>query len=100
MPTWIPESLLLAEESRAREVREAAAEAKARVADKAMDAVAQDAVGKDSYPDDISKLRKIRESIRISPQVSADVVLSKMGFPSPGERGRAFSGKSVLDVGG
>lgn len=100
MPTWIPESLLLAEEFRARKAREAAEEARGRVADRAMDAVARNDAGKESYPDDVSKLPKIRESIRISPQVSADAVLSKMGFSSPGARKRAFFGKNVLDVGG
>ena len=53
-----------------------------------------------SYPDDESKLRKIRESIRISPQVSADTVLSKMGFSTADAREKAFFGKNVLDVGG
>lgn len=100
MPTWIPESLLLAEEDRARKAREAAAEtAKRRVADKVADTVSTGAE-KEAYPDDASKLRKIRESIRISPQVSADTVLSKMGFPTAESREKAFFAKNVLDVGG
>lgn len=100
MPTWIPESLLLAEEDRARKAREAASEAaKNRVADKVADTVAATAETQ-TYPDDVSKLGKIRESIRISPQVSADAFLSKMGFSSTEARGKAFSGKNVIDVGG
>ncbi|MFZ3231979.1 MAG: hypothetical protein WA194_00280 [Patescibacteria group bacterium] len=100
MPTWIPESLLLAEEDRARKAREAAAEtAKGRVADRAMGAIAASAETQ-TYPDDVSKLGKIRESIRISPQVSADAFLLKMGFSSAEAREKAFFAKNVLDVGG
>jgi len=100
LPTWIPESLLLAEEDRARKAREAAAEVtKGRVADAAMGAIAANAEVP-TYPDDVSKLPKIRESIRISPQVSSDTVLSKMGFPTAESRERAFFAKNVIDVGG
>ncbi|MFB0964804.1 MAG: hypothetical protein QMC36_03810 [Patescibacteria group bacterium] len=93
MPTWIPESLLLAEEERARRARESAGKVADRVST-VMEPVAK------TYPDEASKLAKIRESIRVSPQVSSDAVLSKMGFTSEESRKLAFSGKRVLDVGG
>lgn len=72
---------------------------KTRTADRASSIIGNADVSGEFLIND-SKLEIIRQSIRVSPQVDADTVLSKMGFSTAKTRKNAFFGKNVLDVGG
>lgn len=80
LPTWIPEGLLIAESLRA-----SAADKAASVLDGTTSPN-----GEKLSSDESEKLERIKNSIRVSPQVSAETVLAKMGFSSENAKKTAF----------
>lgn len=80
LPTWIPEGLLIAQKLRA-----SAADGAIAVLEKSPDSEVRQS---DSI--DLEKLERIRNSIRVSPQVSAEAVLSRVGFSTENAKKSAF----------